>query len=104
MRKDDNHPTLRTGWRRLGGSWLDLVPETGGEPDALIGWRGDDRLVEVKNPLRPSRDQEPRPNQVEWHRSWRGRPVGVVTCLGDMLRLFEPVEPPASPEPDDPEP
>jgi hypothetical protein len=93
MRKDANHPTLREGWRRLGGSWLDLVPETGGEPDALIGWRGQDRLIEIKNPLARKSKQRPRANQREWHRSWRGRPVAVVTCLGDMVRLFESPEP-----------
>jgi len=88
MRKDDNHAPLREGWRRLGGSWLDIVPETGGEPDALIGWRGDDRLIEIKNPLAPPSRRKPRAKQIAWHRTWRGRPVALVECLGDMVRLF----------------
>jgi hypothetical protein len=87
--KDANHATLRDAWRRLGGSWLDITPIDGGEPDALIGWRGHDRLIEVKNPLAPKSEQLPRANQVEWHRAWRGHKVAVVMCLGDMVRLFE---------------
>jgi hypothetical protein len=88
--KDGNHVALRTLWRSIGASWLDLIPIDGGEPDALIGWRGDDRLIEIKRPdLSPSR-QRARGNQLDWHRSWKGRPVAVVTCFDDLLRLFEP--------------
>ena len=87
-RLDSNQPGLRKAWRAMGGSWLTLVPETGGEPDALIGWRNDDRLIEVKDPDAPKAKQEPRPEQVLWHRLWRGRPVAVVKTFGDMLRLF----------------
>jgi hypothetical protein len=87
-RADDNHAALRDGFRRLGGSWLDLVPESGGEPDALLGWRGQNVLVEIKNPLGSAAARRPRAKQVEWHRAWRGRPVAVVETLAEILRLF----------------
>jgi hypothetical protein len=87
---DANQPKLRTLWRSIGGSWLTLVPETGGEPDALIGWRNDDRLIEVKDPDAPASDQQLRPEQADWHRAWKGRPVALVKCFDDMVRLFEP--------------
>ena len=87
--KDGNHAALRTLWRSIGGSWLDITPIGGGEPDALVGWRGQDRLVEVKNPaLKPS-ERKPRDNQLDWHRSWRGRPVAVVLCFDDLRKLFD---------------
>jgi len=89
-RVDANAPALCTLWRRIGGSWLTIVPESGGEPDALIGFRGDDRLIEIKNPDGSPSARRPRANQLEWHRSWRGRPVAVVLCFDDMARLFEP--------------
>lgn len=88
--KDANHAALRTLWRSIGGSWLDLVPEHGGEPDALIGWRKQDRLIEIKNPDGSASKRKPRPKQLAWHQSWRGRPVALVLCFDDMLRLFEP--------------
>lgn len=88
--KDANHAALRTLWRSIGGSWVDITPIDGGEPDALIGWRGDDRLIEVKNPDGSPSRRRPRANQADWHRSWKGRPVAVVLCFDDMLRLFEP--------------
>ena len=87
---DANQPKLRKLWRSVGGSWLSLVPETGGEPDALVGWRGQDRLVEVKDPDARTDKQELRPDQVDWHRAWKGRPVAVVKCFDDLKGLFEP--------------
>lgn len=87
-RADDNHAALREGFQRLGGSWLDLVPEHGGEPDALVGWRGEDRLIEVKNPARPDRERRLRPKQAAWHRRWRGRRPARVETLEDIVRLF----------------
>lgn len=88
--KDANHGALRTLWRSVGGSWLDITPIDGGEPDALIGWRGDDRLIELKNPDKSPSRQKLRQSQVEWHRSWKGRPVSVVLCFDDLRELFGP--------------
>lgn len=86
---DSNAPKLRTMCRAVGISWLPLVPETGGEPDALVGWRGLDQLIEIKDPNGSGADLLPRPNQVEWHRHWHGRPVAVVYCFDDIRGLFE---------------
>ncbi len=87
--KDANHAALRTLCRSVGMSWLDIIPIDGGEPDALIGWRGQDRLVEIKNPEASPSKRRPRADQLEWHRSWKGRPVAVVLSFGDLLRLFD---------------
>jgi hypothetical protein len=88
--KDANHAPLRTLWRSIGASWLDIIPVEGGEPDALVGWRGQSELIELKNPDGSPSERKPRAKQVAWHRSWKGRPVAVVLCFDDLLRLFEP--------------
>jgi hypothetical protein len=88
--KDANHGALRKAWRRLGASWLDLVPIDGGEPDALLGWRGQNRLVEIKSPLGSTTQRRPRANQIRWHRAWRGHPVAIVETLADCVRIFDP--------------
>lgn len=89
MHKDNNHAALRTMWRSIGGSWMDITPVQGGEPDALVAWRGRDRLVEVKNPDGSPCRRKPRANQAEWHRTWQGQPVAVVLCFDDLRGLFE---------------
>jgi hypothetical protein len=87
-RSDANRQTLRDGFVGLGGSWLDIVPEHGGEPDALLGWRGQNELVEVKSPVASARDRRLRPKQLEWHRAWRGRPPARVETLAEIVALF----------------
>jgi hypothetical protein len=87
-RADGNHAALRAAWRALGGSWLDLVPERGGVPDALVGWRGADRLIEVKPPDGTAAQRRLRPPQARWHGRWRGRPPVRVETLAEIVALF----------------
>lgn len=88
-RNDGNKRALHKLWTAIGGSWLDIAPEHGGEPDALVGWRGRDALIEVKDGSKPPSARKLRPEQVEWHRQWKGRPVEVVLCFDDLRELFE---------------
>lgn len=88
---DRNHAELRKDCEDIGISWLPIAPEHGGEPDALLGWLGENRLVEVKPPFGPKggkSGKELRPEQVEWHQAWRGHPVAVVRTIGDIVALF----------------
>ncbi len=87
-RQDGNQPALRSQFEGLGGSWHPLPAVTGGEPDALLGWRGMNKLVEVKDPDKPPSRRRLRDKQVAWHESWRGERPVVVETLADVLRLF----------------
>jgi hypothetical protein len=86
-RKDANEVELRKLWLRIGGSWLPITPVEGGEPDALLGFRGRQRLVELKDGSKPPSARKLRSNQVEWHRTWHGEPVSVVLDSSDLERL-----------------
>lgn len=87
-RNDGNQPALRSQFEGLGGSWQPIPAVHGGEPDALLGWRGQNKLVEVKDPEGAARQRRLRPKQVAWHESWRGEKPVVVETLADVLRLF----------------
>jgi len=86
-RRDGNEKALRSAWEAIGGSWLSIAPGKGGEPDALLGFRGRQRLVEVKDGRKRACDRKLRENQVEWHRTWRGEPVEVVLDFADLQRI-----------------
>lgn len=88
-RQDGNQPRLRSQFEGLGGTWLPIPAVTGGEPDALLGWRGQNKLVEVKDPDATARQRRLRPKQAEWHAGWRGEPPAKVETLDDILRLFQ---------------
>jgi len=88
---DANQKALRDAWLAMGGSWLVICPEQGGEPDALVGFQGMDQLVEIKLPLGKkggTAHSKVSPDQAKWHASWKGRPVVTVRTLTDLLIAF----------------
>lgn len=86
-RKDANEAALRARWEAIGGSWLPITPIKGGEPDALLGFRGQHVLVELKDGAKPPSARRLRKNQIEWHRRWCGGLVHVVLDTSDLERL-----------------
>lgn len=83
-RVDDNQHELVQLLVAVGGSWTPLPPGTGrdkGRPDGVWGFRGMTGLAEVKVP-----GEDPRPEQVEWHRRWRGSAVHVWRTREDVMR------------------
>lgn len=79
---DMNQPAIVDAFRSMGASVLPLHRVGEGCPDLLIGWRGADFLVEVKN---GSKLTEP---QVKFHAEWRGRPVSIANSVDDVLRIM----------------
>ena len=57
------------------------------------GWRADlplmapESTIEVKDGSPPS-GRKPTPSQ--WHDAWAGRPVFVVTCVDQVLKILKP--------------
>jgi hypothetical protein len=56
-------------------------------PDLLIGWRGKNLLVEVKDGSKPPSDRKLTPDQVKWHEAWRGQ-VCVVKSVQEALEAI----------------
>lgn len=81
-RTDMNQPAIVGAFRDMGASVLPLHRVGEGCPDLLVGWRGADFLVEVKN---GSKLTDP---QKRFHAEWRGRPVSIVTSVDDVLRIM----------------
>ena len=89
QRLDGNHKRLREAFEGLGGSWQNIAPsQGGGQPDALLGWRGRNKLVEVKDPAASNTARKLRPNQVAWHAAWQGEKPVKVDTLEAILALF----------------
>ncbi len=88
-RKDANHQPIVNGLRALGFSVLELHAVGQGCPDLLVGWNGRERLLEIKTPTghkpRGRRQAETNERQAEFSDTWRGVPVGRVTCIEDAI-------------------
>lgn len=78
-RVDENQPEIVRHFRRLGASVQTLHTVGGGCPDLLIGYRGKNGVVEIKNPNQPPSKRCLTKGEAEWHDGWRGSVVVIET-------------------------
>jgi hypothetical protein len=74
---DDNQKEIVKALRTLGCSVQHLHSVGAGCPDLLVGYKGFNILLEVKDGTKSPSQQKLTPDQVIWHRDWRGH-VNVV--------------------------
>jgi hypothetical protein len=77
-RRDENEPAIRKAVESLGATWQPL--SIAGGPDAVIGFRGENFLMEVKQPK-----GKLRASQEAWHGRWRGAAVIVARTPADAV-------------------
>jgi Holliday junction resolvase len=85
-RVDDNHKEISAALRKIGCSVLSLASIGSGCPDLLVGWRGRNMLLEVKDgsksPSRRELTEDERRFMVEWNGS-----ALVVYTVDDALSV-----------------
>lgn len=77
-----NETSLLTGFQWNVISIANTQTQGGGFPDLVLGYRGTNYLVEIKNPSRKGAKLNVK--QVEFHRDWRGSTL-VVHDLDELL-------------------
>jgi Holliday junction resolvase len=87
---DGNHTEIVQALRSVGATVQSLAAVGGGVPDLLVGWRGMNLLIEVKDGSRIPSQQRLTPEQVKWHEAWGGRPVFVVRTVDETLEVLKP--------------
>lgn len=90
-RIDGNQQIVIAYLRRFGATVEILSNVGGGCPDLLVGFRGVNLLVEVKDPSQSKSTRALTPAQKEWHASWKGR-VHIIETPEEALRLLEGIE------------
>lgn len=84
---DANQPTIVAAFRAMGASVTPTHTAGQGFPDLVVGYRGLNLLVEVKDPNAPKRDQKLHEKQTKFHDEWRGQ-ICVVKTLEDAAALL----------------
>ena len=84
---DANQSEIVAALRGAGATVQPLHDVGRGCPDLLVGFRGDNYAIEVKDGEKPPSKRKLTPDQVRWHGDWRGRVV-VVTGVDDALRAI----------------
>ncbi len=76
-RADANQPAITKALRQIGAT-VQVIHMVGeGCPDLLVGLRGVNFLLELKDGDKPPSARKLTPDEVEWHEDWRGQ-VAIV--------------------------
>jgi hypothetical protein len=84
---DRNQSEIVAALRDAGASVQPLHTVGQGVPDLLVGHRGVNYLLEVKDGLLPPSERRLSDAQEKWHPAWRGA-ASVVTSIDDALRAI----------------
>ncbi len=86
-RTDANHRQIVDALRRCGATVLDLSNVGDGCPDLLVGFRGRNYLMEVKDGAKKPSQRRLRETQIEFFQSWAGQ-AAKVENLAEALAVL----------------
>ena len=86
-RVDENQSEIVQGLLYMGAT-VQLLHAVGqGCPDILVGFRGKNYLIEIKNPEKPKGDQRLTKDQEQWHSLWSGQKA-IVRTVEEALQVI----------------
>jgi hypothetical protein len=85
---DQNQLSIVRSLRQAGASVQSLAAVGGGVPDLLVGFRGRNLLLEIKDGDKPPSKRKLTDDQVIWHRDWLGQVV-VVNNIDEALEAVQ---------------
>lgn len=90
-RLDANHRETVRALRQIGASVQTLASLGDGAPDLLIGFRGVNALLEVKDGDKPPSARRLTEDEADWHAGWRGQVI-VVHSAAEAVRYVESIQ------------
>jgi len=76
---DDNQTEIVAALRKIGATVQPLHAVGQGCPDILVGWRGMNTILEIKDGKKPPSARKLTEDQERWHAAWRGQVTVVET-------------------------
>ena len=86
-RRDTNHQEIVKAAQAVGASVVDLANIGSGCPDILVGFRGVNYLVEIKDGSKAPSRRRLTPDERAFHKTWEGQ-VAVCAGVDDLLRVL----------------
>jgi len=87
-RVDENQTSIVNALRGVKASVQSLSREGMGVPDIMVGYQGKNYLMEIKNPKRTAKRQQPDSVwQQPWHDAWNGQ-VAVVRTIDEAMQVI----------------
>jgi Holliday junction resolvase len=77
---------------RVAGATVEHLHAVGkGCPDLLIGYKGFNYLIEVKDGTKTPSQRRLTPDQVKWHANWFGQKI-VIESVGSALSFIHEID------------
>lgn len=86
-RVDGNQRLIVAALRDIGASVQLLHTQGHGCPDAIVGFRGVNYLMEFKDSAKPPSARQLTPDESKWHQAWQGQ-CAVVLDVSEALRVL----------------
>lgn len=86
-RVDSNQSEIVEALRAIGATVQTLHQVGGGVPDLLVGFRGVNILLEVKDGKKPPSARRLTEAEYSWHVDWRGQ-VAVVNNVDEAINVL----------------
>lgn len=84
---DANQTEIAKALRQVGASVQSLASTGKGCPDLLVGFRGVNWLLEIKDGQKVKSARKLTEDQVVWHESWCGQ-VHVIESIDQAIKLI----------------
>ena len=86
-RVDNNQREIVSALRSAGAS-VQLLHMIGhGAPDLVVGYGGQNHLLELKDGSKPPSARRLTPDEEQWHKNWKGQ-VAIVCSAKEALKLL----------------
>ena len=85
-RVDANQPEIVAALRAIGCSVADTSGAGEGFPDIVVGYRGINYLLEIKDGSKPPSQRVLTPAQKDFHRDWRGQ-VAIAKDSDEAIKI-----------------
>ena len=87
-RTDRNHAEIINALRKIPNLSVFSTHEVGkGFPDIVIGYKGINYLIEIKDGNKPPSARKLTDSEVEFHLNWKGQ-IKIVNNLDEVLNLL----------------
>jgi hypothetical protein len=90
-RRDDNHREVVEALRGMGATVQDLGAVGKGCPDVLVGFRGQNFVLEIKDGRKPPSARKLTDDEKKWHETWRGQ-TAIVNSSFEAFQAIGAVE------------
>lgn len=85
---DNNHSDVRDFLRGIGCSVADTSGAGEGFPDLVVGYRGKNFMIEIKDCEKEKAESKLTPAQIKFHAGWNGQ-IDIVTGPDDALATIQ---------------